>query len=431
VALLLKEARLIDPSVGLDEVADVVVRDGRIAEIGHGLSIPKGIQRDLRGMVLVPGLVDLHAHLRDPGQEYKEDVASGARAAAAGGFTDVLCMPNTRPATDSGPKVAYILDKAKACARTRIHVAGALTAGLLGEALSEMGDMCQAGAVAFTDDGRGVQSAAVMRRAMDYARGLGAPVLSHCQLEDLSAGGMINEGKASTLLGLGGWPAAAEEMQIARDIALCELTGCALHIQHITTRRGVQLVREAKDRGLPVSCEVTPHHLFLSEDDLSCTYDTNLKVNPPLRTRADALALQEALAAGHIDCIATDHAPHAEHEKGCEFELAAWGTTGLETALGLVLTELVGKGAMSLADMVERMAHAPRRIIGLEPVRLEAGSVADLTVIDLEQEWTVGEGGFESRSRNSAFTGRKLKGRAAAVYVAGYASYEDGKAVAL
>jgi dihydroorotase len=431
MALLLKNARCVDPSVGLDAVRDVLVRDGVIVEIAEpgAVALVKGVEKDLTGCVLVPGLVDLHVHLREPGQEYKEDIASGGRAASKGGFTAVVAMPNTKPVCDSGSNVSYVLDKAREVTGTRVYVAGSLTQGLKGVALSEMGDMVAAGAVAFTDDGRGVQDNGMMRRCMDYARTFGKPVMSHCQMEDLVGKGVVNEGVVSTRLGMSGWPAAGEEIQIARDIALCELTGCALHIQHITTAAGVALVSEAKAKGLPVTCEVTPHHLFLSEDDLNEDYDTNLKMNPPLRTREDMLALQQAIITGDIDCIATDHAPHAPHEKAFEFEAAPFGTTGLETALPLMLTELVATGKLGWDTLVERMAHAPRRIVGLSPVRLEAGSVADLTVVNPEQGFTVTAEDFESKSRNSAFIGRALKGRAVAVYVGGYATLEDGKVV--
>jgi dihydroorotase len=431
MALLLKNARCVDPSVGLDAVRDVLVRDGVIVEIAEpgAVALIKGVEKDLTGCVLVPGLVDLHVHLREPGQEYKEDIASGGRAAAKGGFTAVVAMPNTKPVCDSGSTVSYVLDKAREVTGTRVYVAGSLTRGLKGVALSEMGDMVAAGAVAFTDDGRGVQDNSMMRRCMDYARTFGKPVMSHCQMEDLVGKGVVNEGVVSTRLGMSGWPAAGEEIQIARDIALCELTGCALHIQHISTAAGVALVREAKAKGLPVTCEVTPHHLFLSEDDLNEDYDTNLKMNPPLRTREDMLALQQAIITGDIDCIATDHAPHAPHEKAFEFEAAPFGTTGLETALPLVLTELVATGKLGWDTLVERMAHAPRRIVGLNPVRLEAGGVADLTAIDPTQGFTVTAEDFESKSRNSAFIGRELKGCATAVYVGGYATLEDGKVV--
>jgi dihydroorotase len=257
------------------------------------------------------------------------------------------------------------------------------------------------------------------------------PVLSHCQTEDLVGRGVVNEGRVSTRLGLAGWPAAGEEIQIARDIALCELTGCALHIQHITTAAGVALVKAARDKGLPVSCEVTPHHLFLCEDDLDEDYNTSLKMNPPLRSRADAEALQQALIEGDIDCVATDHAPHAPHEKAREFELAPFGTTGLETALALMITELVATGRLSWQALVERMAHAPRRILGLEPVRLEVGAVADLTVVDSQTERVVKAEDFESKARNSAFVRRILTGWASDVYVGGQASLENGKVVGL
>jgi dihydroorotase len=432
MALLLKNARCIDPSVGMDALQDILIRDGVIVEIGKPgvVEMIKGEARDLSGKVLIPGLIDMHVHLRDPGQEYKEDIASGGRAAARGGFTAVLAMPNTKPACDNASIVKYILEKAQATTRTRIHVAGAMTVGLKGESLSEMGDMARSGAVAFTDDGRGVQNNNVARLAMEYANTFARPVLSHCQVDDLAGKGTINEGAASTRLGLAGYPAAAEEIAIARDIALCELTGCRLHIQHISTARGVELVAAAKAQGLSVTCEVTPHHLFLCEDDLDEKYNTSLKMNPPLRTRSDMMALREALVRGDIDCVATDHAPHALFEKAMEFELVPFGTTGLETALPLMLNWMAEDGcALGWGDLVERMAHAPRRILGLEPVQLCVGSVADLTVIDPQATYSVETDGFESKSVNSAFIGRTLKGCVNDVYVGGYATLQDGKIV--
>jgi dihydroorotase len=415
---------------GISPVRDVICcpRDGgSIAAVGEHLELKAEgrsatsdlVEVDLSGKVLVPGLVDMHVHLRDPGLEYKEDIATGTAAAAAGGFTDVLAMPNTKPVCDSGATVSYVLERASECASVHVHVAGALTRGLAGEALAEMGDMHRAGALAYTDDGRGVQDAGMMRRAMEYASQFGHPVLSHCEVESLSRPGVVNEGVVSTRLGLAGWPAVAEEAQIARDIELCELTGCPLHIQHITTARGVALVARAKAAGLPVTCEVTPHHLFLCEEDLNETYDTNLKMNPPLRTRADMEALQAALCEGTIDCVATDHAPHAAHEKALEFELAPFGTTGLETALALVLTHLVLPGKMSWARMVECMSTTPRRILGLPEVQIAEKGVADLTIIDPSEAWTVEASGFKSRARNSAFTGQNLTGRAWGVVVGG------------
>ena len=429
MALLLENVRAIDPSMGLDEITNIAIKDGKIVAIGSDITIEKGERRDLTGKIALPGLVDMHVHLREPGQEYKEDIESGGRAAAYGGFSAVLAMPNTSPVISDGSLVAHLLDKAQQVSKTRVHVAGAVTRNLKGESLSEMGDMFMSGAVAFTDDGRGVQDSGLLRLAFDYAKQFGVPILSHCQDEALAGGGVVNEGEVSTRLGLAGWPAVAEELPIARDIALAELTGCAVHIQHISTARGVELVRDAKERGLPVTCEVTPHHLFLCEEDLDTNYNTSLKMNPPLRTRSDNLALQAALAEGIIDCIASDHAPHAAHEKALEFELAPFGTTGLETSLALILDQLVSNGLLSYAQLVERMAHAPRRILGLEPVFLGLGSTADITIIDEDLFWTAGSDGWQSKSTNSAFEGRELCGKATDVYVGGFASLQDGEVV--
>ena len=292
-----------------------------------------------------------------------------------------------------------------------------------------MGDMVAQGAVAFTDDGRGVQDSGMMRRVMDYGKMFGKVMMVHCQDDGLVGAGQVNEGVVSTRLGLLGWPAEGEEIEIARDIALCRLTGCPLHIQHITTARGLDLVRAAKEEGLPVTCEVTPHHLFLSEDALDGTYNTSLKVNPPLRTQADCDALIEGVADGSIDCIVTDHAPHADWEKAHEFEYAPFGMTGLETSLALVLTNLVGKGIIDYGKMVDVMAIAPREILGLEPVKIAEGSVADITVFDPTIEWTVDGEDFESKAHNSGFIGAALTGRATDVYVGGVATMVDGKVV--
>ena len=294
--------------------ADILVRDGKIVEIGTGLTMEKGVERDLGGKIVVPGLVDMHVHLREPGFEQKEDIASGTRAAAHGGFTAVCCMPNTKPVIDSAVGVEYVQARAAAVGKCRVHVAGSCSQGLKGETLSEMGDMVAHGAVAFTDDGRGVQGAGMMRRVMDYASQFDRVVMSHCQDEDLVGDGQVNEGVASTRLGMLGWPAEGEEIQIARDIAMCRLTGCPLHIQHLTTARGLELVRAAKAEGLPVTCEVTPHHLFLTEDAIGDDYNTFLKVNPPLRTAEDAAALVEGVKDGTVDAIVTDHTPHTHYE---------------------------------------------------------------------------------------------------------------------
>ncbi|MDO4850258.1 MAG: dihydroorotase [Actinomycetota bacterium] len=429
MALLCRNARLIDPQVGLDEVCDLLVDGKRIEKVGHDID-PTGAEvRDLMGKVIIPGLVDMHVHLREPGLEYKETIETGTRAAVIGGFTGVAPMANTRPVCDTGSRVRFIVEEAEARGHCRVHPIGAVTRGLEGKELAEIGDMLAHGAVAFSDDGHGVQDNGVMRRGMDYIKMFGRTILSHCQLEDLVGKGVVNEGVVSTRLGMAGWPAAGEEMQIARDIALCELTGCALHIQHLTTARGVELVWDAKERGLPVTCEVTPHHLFLCEDDITDAYDTNLKMNPPLRPREDMLALQQAVCEGKVDCIATDHAPHAAHEKMLEFELAPFGTTGLETALSLMLTELVIPGRLSYGQLVELMAVHPREILHLPAVKLEPGCDADLTIIDPEVSFTVTEDFLGSRSHNNAFLGRDLTGRASDVYVGGNPVLVSGQVV--
>ena len=392
MALLLKNAHVVDPSVELDGVVDVLIDGDKIAEVGENLAVEGAEVRDLSGKYLVPGLVDMHVHLREPGYEVKEDIESGTRAAAKGGFTGV-------------------------CAMTR---------GLKGEAMSEMGDMVAHGAVAFTDDGRGVQGAGMLRRCMDYGKMFGKVFMSHCQDEDLVGHGQINEGKVSTRLALEGWPAAGEELQIARDIEIAKLTGAKLHIQHISTAHGLEIVRAGKAAGVQVTCEATPHHMFLTENDLDETYNTSLKVNPPLRTDEDAEAIRQGVIDGTVDAIVTDHAPHTPWEKAREFELAPFGMIGLETSLSLVLTELVNTGKMSVGRMVELMAIKPREILGLDQVQVKAGSVADLTVFDASATWTVGEDGYESRAENSGFAGRTLTGRATDVFVGGKQTLADG-----
>ncbi|MBM6755813.1 dihydroorotase [Collinsella tanakaei] len=426
MALLLKNAHIVDPAAGLDGVADVLVEGERIARVGENLDAADAEVIDLAGKYLVPGLVDMHVHLREPGYEHKEDIESGTRAAAHGGFTGVCSMPNTDPVTDNGVTIEYVKSVAAAKGHCRVFPSGAMTKGLKGEIISEMGDMVAHGCVAFTDDGRGIQGAGMLRRAMDYGKMFGKVFMSHCQDEDLVGDGQVNEGAVSTRLGLLGWPAAGEELQISRDIAIAELTGAKLHIQHISTAHGVELVREAKAKGLPVTCEATPHHMFLTEDAIDGTYNTSLKVNPPLRTAADAEAVIAGVIDGTVDAIVTDHAPHADWEKAREFELAPFGMIGLETSLGLVYTNLVKTGKISLARMVELMAIGPRRILGVEPVSIAAGSLADITVFDPEATWTVTADGFESQAKNSGFIGASITGRATDVFVGGVATMRDG-----
>lgn len=429
MALILKNAHVVDPSVELDGVVDVLIEGDKIARVAENIEVEGAEVRDLSGKYLVPGLVDMHVHLREPGFEHKEDIASGTRAAAKGGFTGVCAMPNTNPVADNGVVISYMIARAAEVGKCRVYPSGAMSKGLKGEIISEMGDMVARGAVAFTDDGRGIQEAGMMRRVMDYGKMFGKVFMSHCQDESLVGAGQVNEGVVSTRLGLLGWPAQGEELQVARDIMMCELTGCPLHIQHISTAVGLDMVRAAKEKGLPVTCEVTPHHLFLSEDDIDSTYNTSLKVNPPLRTQEDREALIEGVKDGSIDAIVTDHAPHAEWEKAHEFEYAPFGMTGLETSLALVLTNLVKPGVIGYSEMVELMAIAPREILGLEPVKIAEGSVADITVFDPTVAWTVNDDEFVSKSKNSGFIGFELEGRATDVFVGGVATLENGEIV--
>lgn len=428
MALLIKNAHLVDPAVGLDGVGDVkIADDGTIAEVGRDLPVEGCEIRDLTGRVLVPGLVDCHVHLREPGLEHKETIFTGTLAAAYGGFTDICSMPNTIPETDNADVIEFVKAQAAKAGHCHVHPSGACTKDRKGEALAEMGDMAAHGAVAFTDDGMGVQDAGMMRRVMDYAKQFGKVVMSHCQDMSLSAGGQVNEGAASTRLGLTGWPAAAEEVQIERDILLSELTGRPIHIQHLTTRHAMDIVRAGKARGAKVTCEVTPHHMFLNEDDIREDYNTNLKVNPPLRTPQDNEAVIEGVLDGTVDIIVTDHAPHAAHEKDREFELAPNGMIGIETSLPSVLTWLVRPGRIDYNRMVELMAINPRTILGIPQVKLEPGSVADLTSFDPDKEWDCTPDCFHSKSNNSGFIGRHFVGKATDTFVAGKPVLVEGE----
>ena len=418
--LLIKGAHVVDPQVGLDTVTDVLVEGARIARVGANIKTPEGAEViDGTGKYLVPGLTDIHVHFRDPGYEYKETIETGSAAAAAGGFTDVATMPNTNPVTDTGEGVRYQIAKGDAAGLVHVRPIGACTRGENGEALAEIGDMVAEGACMFSDDGHGVQSAGMLRTVMDYVRQFDRAVACHCEVKSLTEHGMVNEGRVSTRLGIAGWPAAGEEIEIARDIELCRLTGCALHICRISTARGAELVRAAKAEGLPVTAEVCPHHLFLDEELLDETYNTNLKMNPPLRTPADTAALREGICDGTLDCVVTDHAPHALHEKECEFEIAPFGVVGLETSLPLMLTNLVSTGKMSWQRLVEVMCVNPRKVARLEAVKVEAGSPADLTLIDPTIELEVTPELFCGKQHNSAFMGAKLTGRATDTVVAG------------
>lgn len=416
--LLIRNGRVLDPSQGRDQTADVLARDGRIAAIGANLSSPGTPLLDASGCVVAPGFVDLHAHLREPGREHTETIESGGRAAAAGGFTSVLAMPNTRPVNDSAAVTHFIIQTARQQSPVNVFPVGAITEGSRGECLAAIGAMREAGIVAISDDGMPVMNSHLMRYAMSYATGFGLTVIEHCEDLHLSAGGQIHEGFTALRHGLAGISSASEEIMVARDILLAEATGVRFHVAHLSTAGALEMVRQAKRRGLAVTCEVTPHHFTLTDEDVT-DYDTNYKMKPPLRSRKDREALLEGLADGTVDAIATDHAPHAGSEKMQEFESAPFGIIGLETALGLALDRLVHGGTLSLARLVELFAVNPARIVGLDRGTLKIGAVADLTVFDPERRWTYDVNQSYSRSRNTPFHGYSFRGGPVATVVAG------------
>jgi dihydroorotase len=415
---------VIDPSRGLDQTADLLVQDGKIAGVGPSLGAPDGAEvRDVRGNVVVPGLVDLHVHLREPGNEDVETIASGARAAASGGFTAVCAMPNTDPVTDNQAAVGFIVRQSLRAGYARVCPIGAVSVGQKGQQLAEFGEMVGAGAVAVSDDGKPVASSHLMRTALEYARTFGIPVADHCEEPTLAAGGVMHEGLVATRLGLKGIPAAAEEIMVARDALLAELTGGHVHLCHMSTRGSVELIRQAKERGIHVTAEVTPHHLTLTER--ACEgYDTHAKMNPPLREAADVAALRSALRDGVIDCIASDHAPHAYDAKEAAFDDAPFGVVGLETAFAVAYTELVLGGVLTLPDLIARMSTIPARTFHLAGGTLQPGAPADVAVLDPSASWTVDPTRFHSKSRNSPFAGRALSGRALLTLVAGNVVHE-------
>jgi dihydroorotase len=411
MSLLIRNGRVVDPAASVDAVQDVLVAGDRIERLGRELPAPDGATVvDATGKVVCPGFIDIHVHLREPGFEYKETVATGTRAAAAGGFTAVCCMANTHPVNDNRSITDYIRARAATEGAVRVYPIGAVTRGLGGKELAELAELAEAGCVAFSDDGKCVMNAALYRRAMEYTLPFGAPVISHAEDDHLADGGAMHEGVVSTELGMPGVPAAAEDVMVARDILLAELTGAHLHIAHVSTAGAVRLVREAKARGVHVTAEVTPHHLLLTDEAVR-SFDANTKMNPPLRSRRDAEALLEGLLDGTIDCIATDHAPHAQSEKEGEFDLAAFGIVGLETAVGLLLDRLVRPGILPLPTLVARLSRNPARLLGLPGGSLAPGAPADLTILDPAAEWTVNPARFESRSRNTPFGGWSLTGR--------------------
>ena len=423
--LLIRGGTLVDPVARTAAPGDVLVDDGRIVATGAPGTLAAGdaAEYGARGLLVLPGLVDMHVHLREPGYEYKETIASGVKAALAGGFTSLACMANTEPVNDSAAVTQFIIDRARIAGGARVYPIGALSHGLKGERLAEIGEMHRAGIVAVSDDGHPVMHAGLMRRALEYTRMFDLPIIAHEEDEHLANGGVMNEGTTALRLGLRGTPAAAEEVMIARDIALVRLTGGRLHLAHVSTAGAAALVREAKADGLPITAEVTPHHLFLTEEAVE-GYGTDAKMAPPLRTRADVDALRAALADGTIDAIATDHAPHHRDEKEVEFECAANGVVGLETALPLAL-RLVAEGVADLPTIVARMTVGPARVLGLPAGTLAAGAAADLTLVDPARRWRVEARSFRSKGRNTPFEGWDVSGRAVAVLVGGRLVHEE------
>ena len=415
--ILIREGHLLDPSQGLDAVGDILIEDGRIREINTGDKDQKKkdiedfhIDRiiDASGFIVLPGLIDMHVHLREPGFEYKETIATGTMAAVKGGFTTVCCMPNTCPVNDNASVTEFIKRKASQEGYCTVLPIGAITKGQKGEELAEIGTMRNEGCIAFSDDGQPVMSSMIMRRALEYSKAFNVPVISHCEDLTLSEGGVMNEGLMSLTLGLKGIPAEAEQIMIFRDILLAELTGGKLHIAHVSTEGSVRLIRNAKKRGVNVTAETCPHYFSLTEDAVK-DYDTNAKMNPPLRTARDIEAIKEGLRDGTIDVIATDHAPHHRDEKMKEFDLAPFGISGLETALGLSL-RLVGEGTLTMGQLVEKMAHNPARILSIDKGALKAGSDADIIVVDRNKEFTVEPERFISKGKNTPFEGWELRG---------------------
>jgi dihydroorotase len=429
--LLLTGARLIDPSQNLDSRLDIFIEGGKIAKIGTNLTKtstskdPDKITKiiDLPGMIIVPGLMDMHTHLREPGYEYKETIASGAAAAVAGGFTSIVCMPNTRPVNDSRSITEFIIRKAAEAKLVNVYPVGAISVNSAGAQLTEFWDLKEAGIVALSDDGKPVMDAALMRRALEYAHSLQLPIISHCEDINLSTNGLMHEGYFSTILGLNGIPSIAEEIMVARDILIAEYTRTALHIAHVSTAGSVRLIREAKKRGVQVTAETAPHYFTLTDESLQ-SYDTNFKVNPPLRGEQDVKAVKEGLADGTIDVIACDHAPHGRTDKEVEFEYAANGISGLETSLALSLN-LIQDKTLSWPELIAKMTANPARILNLSKGTLKEGADADITVIDPLREWTVDVQAFCSRGKNSPFNGRPMQGKAILTIVGGDIKYDD------
>ena len=424
-ATIIRKGRIIDPANKRDEVADLVIVDGQIAGKSETRSQKSEIEEiDAGRLIVAPGLIDMHVHLREPGFGHKETIESGARAAAAGGFTTIVCMPNTSPVADTPSTIAWIKERAAAAACVNVLPTGAISKNISGEELSPIGSLAQAGVVAITDDGHCIQNNELMRRAVEYARMVGVPVLDHCQDYNLVGNGVVHEGYWSTLLGLPGWPAAGEEAIVMRNILLSDLCDHPIHCQHVSTAGSVRLLREARGRGVKITGEVCPHHIALTDEAIQ-NFNTNYKMNPPLRAQADVDALLEGIADGTLSILASDHAPHADFEKEVEFDAAPFGIIGLETELGLFLDLLVHKQRkIDIARLIEMYTVEPARLLKINAGTLSIGAPADVTLIDPDLEWTVKIDKFESASRNSPFDGWKLKGRAVRTIVSGKTVWE-------
>lgn len=422
--ILIRGGRLIDPSRNFDGIADLFIDKGRISE---SFDPEDAVVIDASGKIVCPGFTDLHAHLREPGREDEETIDSGSKAAARGGYTSVVAMANTSPPADSAPVIEYILSRSKTAARTRIIPAGALSRGLKGRELSDMGELVRAGARAVSDDGLPVENALLMRRALEYSRMFDIPVISHCEEPSLSRG-VMNEGPVSDELGLPSVPSCSEDIMVFRDIELCRLTGGRLHIAHVSSKGSVEIIRRAKEDGVKVTAEATPHHLALTDDKVR-SFGTNFRMNPPLRSKEDSDAIKHALKNGIIDAVATDHAPHCTVEKEDEFQAAPPGVTGLETALGVIMAELVIPGIVTLYDAIALISTKPSAIIGLDSGKLSAGSPADVCIFDPCKTWKVREDSFFSKSCNSAFLGRELTGTVEATIFGGRVVFRNGSIV--
>ena len=391
------------------EKKDILIEDGKIVKIADVIPADGSAELDASGKHIFPGLIDMHVHLREPGYEHKEDIESGSKAAVKGGFTQICCMPNTDPITDNKVVVSYVKQRAKEVNLCKVHPIGAITKGSKGEQLAQIGEMQKAGAVAISDDGVSVKNSRLMYLAMEYASGFGMKCLCHCEDKDLVDGGVCNEGLSSTIAGLKGIPRAAEDICIARDIALAESLDVPVHICHVSTHSGVRLIRNAKAAGVKVTAETCPHY-FAATDDIIRTFDTNTKVNPPIREEIDKQAVLEGLKDGTLDCIVTDHAPHHEDDKNVEYPLAAFGISGIETSLGFALEYLYKTGTLSLSEIADKMSYQPAKVLGLEGGEIAEGKVADLTIVNVDEEWTVDSSKFVSKGKNTPFNGYKLSG---------------------